>query len=98
MKSAAFTFAILLLVYSQARPQSDGSAYPPLRLDSLSSVIADLEEFIPAQMQQQYVLGLAIALIRDNQIVWQRGYGIANSVSREPVTPHTVFSATRKRS
>ncbi|MGH7493252.1 MAG: serine hydrolase domain-containing protein [bacterium] len=92
MKFSASAFVFLIVLHSQVRPQSGEVPSPPLQTDSLSTIIHDLEQFIPAHMEQRQVLGLALALIRDNQIAWTRGYGLANSISREPVTPQTVFS------
>ncbi len=67
---------------------------PPLRLtDPITTVIADLERDIPARMQDAGVPGLAVALIRDNQIVWTEGFGVANALTQRPVTPTTVFEA-----
>lgn len=68
------------------------SQEPPLRLsEPVDNVIADLEQYIPEQMQQANVPGLAIALIRDNEVVWTEGFGIASTITGRPVTPETVF-------
>jgi len=55
------------------------------------SVIADLKSFIPAQMKEAEVPGLAIALIRNNQIVWTEGFGVTNRLTGTPVSSKTVF-------
>lgn len=65
---------------------------PPLRLEEpVEAVIADLEGYIPQRMRDGHVPGLSIALIRDGQVVWVQGFGVANTITREPVTPETVF-------
>jgi CubicO group peptidase (beta-lactamase class C family) len=67
---------------------------PPLRLaDPIATVVADLERYIPERMREARVPGLAVALIRDNQIVWTEGFGVANTLTQRPVTPTTVFEA-----
>ena len=76
-------------VFSQTLPVAD----PPLRSDSTEDVIADLEAFIPDRMKEDQVTGLSIALIREHKVVWQKGFGMVNSITRERVTPETVFSA-----
>ena len=47
---------------------------PPLRLSEPTEVIvADLENYIPDYMQENNIPGVAIALIRDGEIVWTEG-------------------------
>jgi CubicO group peptidase (beta-lactamase class C family) len=65
---------------------------PPLRLSEPTDVIiADLESYIPDYMQEKNIPGVAIALIRDDKIVWTEGFGVANAITRKPVTPETPF-------
>ena len=83
-----------LVVYGQATAlaaPTPGSS-PPLRLaEPLGTVVADLEDYIPERMRQDDIPGLSIALIRDGKRVWTEGFGIANTLSAEPVTPETVL-------
>jgi CubicO group peptidase (beta-lactamase class C family) len=83
-----------LVAYGQATTlaaPAPGSS-PPLRLaEPLDTVVADLEDYIPERMRQDDIPGLSIALIRDGKRVWTEGFGIANTLSAEPVTPETVF-------
>ena len=65
---------------------------PPLRLSEPTDVIiADLESYIPDYMQEKNIPGVAIALIHDDEIVWTEGFGVANAITRKPVTPETPF-------
>jgi CubicO group peptidase (beta-lactamase class C family) len=65
---------------------------PALRLsDPIDEVVADLEDYIPERMREGDVPGLAIALIRDGEVVWTEGFGVANTITREPVRPETAF-------
>jgi CubicO group peptidase (beta-lactamase class C family) len=65
---------------------------PPLRLsEPVNAVVADLAGYIPERMREADVPGLSIALIRDGQIVWTEGFGVANTITRQPVVPETVF-------
>jgi CubicO group peptidase (beta-lactamase class C family) len=52
-----------------------------------------LEKQIPELMEQAVVPGFSIALIADAKLVWRRGFGVKNSVSKEPVDNDTVFEA-----
>jgi len=64
----------------------------PLRTsEPVGDIVADLKEFIPTHMDQEGIPGLAIALIRDGEVVWADGFGVANTITGEPVTADTVF-------
>jgi CubicO group peptidase (beta-lactamase class C family) len=54
-------------------------------------VIADLKSYIPKRMNEADVPGLAIALIRNNQIIWAEGFGVVNRLTGKPVSSKTVF-------
>jgi len=64
----------------------------PLRIsEPLDSVIADLKFYIPNWMNEADVAGLAIALIRNNRIVWTDGFGVVNRLTSRHVSSETVF-------
>lgn len=64
----------------------------PLRLsEPVDAIVADLEGYIPEYMRQENIPGVAIALIRDGEVVWTEGFGVANAFTRRPVTPDTLF-------
>ncbi|MDP2674575.1 MAG: serine hydrolase domain-containing protein [Dehalococcoidia bacterium] len=58
----------------------------------------ELEEVIRSEMERTQVPGLAIALVKGQEIVWSQGYGYADIKTKSPVTSATVFriqSATK---
>jgi len=64
----------------------------PLRIsEPVDSVIADLKSYIPKRMNEADVPGLAIALIRNNQIIWTEGFGVVNRLTGKPASSKTVF-------
>jgi CubicO group peptidase (beta-lactamase class C family) len=64
----------------------------PLALDaSVEEIVTDLERFIPDRLNEAGVPGLSIALVRRGAVVWTEGFGLANTLTREPVTRDTVF-------
>jgi CubicO group peptidase (beta-lactamase class C family) len=72
-----------------ARPSQEE---PPLRLsEPTEAIVADLESYIPGYMREQSIPGVGIALIRDGEVVWTEGFGVANALTRRPVTPDTLF-------
>jgi CubicO group peptidase (beta-lactamase class C family) len=44
-------------------------------------------------MREARVPGLAVALIRDGEIAWAEGFGVANTLTQRSVTSATVFEA-----
>jgi len=65
---------------------------------SLDELGAMLDQRIPEWMSQAEVVGLSVALIYSSEdesdpVVWQRGFGLKDAESGEPVTPETVFQA-----
>jgi CubicO group peptidase (beta-lactamase class C family) len=60
---------------------------------SWRAAAADLEKQIADLMAQHAVPGAAAVIIRDGVIVWRRELGVADAVSKAPVTRDTVFSA-----
>jgi CubicO group peptidase (beta-lactamase class C family) len=64
----------------------------PLRHSEPAAAIAvDLESFIPDYMGQQNIPGVAIGLIQGGEVVWTEGFGVANELTRQPITPDSVF-------
>ena len=65
---------------------------PPLRLfEPVETIVAELESYVPEYMREQNIPGVAIALIRDGEVVWTKGFGVANMLTRRPITPETLF-------
>jgi len=59
--------------------------------EPVDDIVADLEEFIPTRMEQEGIPGVAVALIRNGEVAWVEGFGVANIFTGEPVTADTVF-------
>jgi CubicO group peptidase (beta-lactamase class C family) len=64
----------------------------------LDKLIAALEQCIPEGMAQANTVGVSVALVHSTEgesdpVVWQRGFGLKDAESGEPVTPETVFQA-----
>jgi CubicO group peptidase (beta-lactamase class C family) len=48
---------------------------------------------VPRHLREHHVEGVSIALIRDRKIVLTVAYGLRNSVTCDPLTPHNIFEA-----
>lgn len=59
-----------------------------------SAAAAPLDEaFVLKLLAEQKVPGVSIAVIKNFQIAWAKGYGIADAETRAPVTVETLFQA-----
>lgn len=52
-----------------------------------------LDDAIERMMQSRQVPGLALVVVKDGEIIRERGYGLANVELGVPVTPDTVFQS-----
>jgi len=78
MKPATVTF-ILLACCAIAQAQT-----PPTELSDRVDALAN-------KMLSRPAAGISVAIARDGQVVFARGYGMANLEHSVPVTPETVF-------
>jgi CubicO group peptidase (beta-lactamase class C family) len=96
-RAAVLALVAILLGAAATRPAAAhgpdaGVPESPLRLsETVGDVVADLESFVPEYLRAEEVPGAAVALIRDGKVVWTEGYGVANAITGEPVTPDTLF-------
>ncbi len=51
-----------------------------------------LEQLIHSELERSGVPGLAIALVKDEDVVWSHGFGYADLQKKRPVTPSVPFS------
>lgn len=79
MKNFSFSLALILLLAIAAVAQ-DG-------------VSTKVDEYIRSEMQAQQIPGLALAVIKDGQIVIAKGYGLANVEHQVPVKLETIFQS-----
>ncbi len=92
----SFIIALLFIsptatqAFGQGKQQNSSTLKTKAKKDEL---IARLETFIPQLMKDGDVPGLSIALVRDSQVLWQRGFGVKNAETKEAVVDNTIFEA-----
>ena len=52
-----------------------------------------VDKYIQSEMSKRQIPGLALLVVRDSQIIKQKGYGFANLELQVPVKPETVFQS-----
>jgi CubicO group peptidase (beta-lactamase class C family) len=81
-RHVALFFIFLGLSFAAPAIQISGAQSPPA---------AAVDAYIALQLRDQHIPGLALAVIRDGQLVKSQGYGLANIELNVPVKPETVF-------
>ena len=59
--------------------------------DHLNQILQDFEEYSEEGMRDWQVPGMAIAIVRGNETIYLKGFGVRKINSTDPVTPTTVF-------
>lgn len=59
--------------------------------DDLATRLTMLEERIERERVKENIPGLAIAVIKDDQVVFAKGFGHTNIKTKDPVTTDTIF-------
>lgn len=54
-------------------------------------VLDELEAYAVQIMQEQKVLGMAYAIVKDDQVIYSKGFGVKDAATGAPVDAHTVF-------
>src|SRR5262249_58719219 len=57
--------------------------------DSLES---ELDKLVPALLKQQAVPGVSIAVVKEGEVIWAKGYGLADKSKGTPVRTDTRFN------
>jgi CubicO group peptidase (beta-lactamase class C family) len=67
-------------------------AQAPVRpaLQSLSP--ADLDAFISRTVADQHAIGVTVGVMQDGKVIFNKGYGLANTARQTPVTSTTLFA------
>jgi len=92
--AAALGFFMFVFVTStpiHLNPQDVKSVIDSAPLPKWSRAVAQGRQFVRAEVSQQNLPGLSMAVGVGDEIVWAEGFGWADIQSRAPVTPGTRF-------
>jgi D-alanyl-D-alanine carboxypeptidase len=59
--------------------------------DDVASSISLFERWVPVAMHQNHDPGVAVGIVHGGDLIWGRGYGLADTASDRPVTLDTGF-------
>jgi CubicO group peptidase (beta-lactamase class C family) len=84
-----YPILIGLFLLGQFFPKQTFTAWAP----EAKKDFAALEAYIPAEMKKNNVPGLSVAIFHEHEIIYNRGFGVKNANTGEPVNEYTVFEA-----
>jgi len=77
-------FLLFYFIFQSGIAQSPGNDQPAFIRDSLDS-------YIQKGIRDWNVPGLSIVIVKDNKVVWMKGYGVRDIDSKKPVDENTLF-------
>ncbi len=102
MKYQILFFALVMVWFAGCRPPQPATEQaealleaveknltPPLRLQGMPAQTYTLEE----RMTQHQVKGVSMAYVQDGQVLWAKGYGLADTITGREVDAQTLFQA-----
>jgi CubicO group peptidase (beta-lactamase class C family) len=60
--------------------------------EHLSDALAFINVWLEAQQAYDHLPGISIGIVKDQELVWSKGYGVSNIKKNIPATPATVYS------
>jgi CubicO group peptidase (beta-lactamase class C family) len=81
-----FLVVLILIIFFFVGASCDSS-----HTFSFNKTIQQTSEYIEREMENADAVGLSIALVSDNEIVWAQGFGWADSENRVPATADSVY-------
>jgi CubicO group peptidase (beta-lactamase class C family) len=85
-------FAFILPAFRLQGADAVVPDYPKKSSTGLSKAkITRIESFIKHQTRLGKIPGMAVAVVKDDQVVYKRGFGYGNIREKQPVTPQTLF-------
>lgn len=88
MRSRPSVAALLLALVCLAPPSA-----PSVRAQDSFARVEGISSFIPGVLKQYNVPGVSVAVFRNFEIEWARGFGLANVDTKAPVDSLTLFQA-----
>ncbi len=87
MKKLILSLLITIILLVGCALQTTPTITPELQW-KLDLLVEQLEQ----QRQTLHVPGMAIAVVKDDEVILNRGFGVANVEKETPVTPETIFA------
>ena len=84
--------AVLLIGLIVTSPLAAPAGAAPAPEKAAAAPLAGLDEFVAQEMKSWKVPGVAVAVVKDGQVILSKGYGSRDVEKKLPVTPQTLFA------
>jgi CubicO group peptidase (beta-lactamase class C family) len=93
-RSLRILLALILVAASLASPLAQGQNQNTATVQSsdLAEKLAKIEKEIEEKRKELGVPGAAVAIVKDDKVVFQKGFGLRDLERNLPVTPDTLFA------
>ena len=81
---------LISLVTCQAFAETGKTFQPPDDV-KLQKILDDFEAYAVKGMKQRKIPGMVIAIVKDDKIIYKKGFGVRKVGSNEPVNEDTIF-------
>jgi CubicO group peptidase (beta-lactamase class C family) len=88
MKSMKLLFTTILVSVAGFYSSAQTNVVPPEYADAFRLI----DHWVEAQREYDQVPGITVGVVKDQQLIWSKGYGTVDVKKTLPATPATVFS------
>lgn len=60
--------------------------------EPLSDAMRFIDAWLEAQQVYDRLPGISVAIVKDQEVLWSKGYGVADLKKKNPATPETIYS------
>jgi CubicO group peptidase (beta-lactamase class C family) len=78
-------------IAQQSTPDNAQAAKAPASAPGLEARLAWLSDRLEASRAAAHIPGMAIAVVKDDRIIFAKGFGLRNVEKNQPATPDTIF-------
>lgn len=82
-------FRLLLLVFCFAIVAAQGQNEAR---EAPSDAVRYIDAWLEAQQVYDRLPGISVAIVADQEVIWSKGYGLADIKKKTPATPQTIYS------
>ncbi len=90
MKIIIFVFASLFFIFIASPAFSEDKPQGPTP-EKIKQVLADIDEYSQKGMKEFQIPGMSIAIVRGDDVIFSKGFGVKNVDGKDPVTEDTIF-------
>src|SRR5579871_3188168 len=65
---------------------------PDATTSDLTAKLGAVEKAVEAKRNELHVAGAALAIVKDDRVIYSKGFGLRDVEGKLPVTPHTLFA------